>query len=84
MEVQFTPEVQAKLDEMAREHGCRSEELVEEAVLGFFDELSYTREMLDGRYDDLESGSVELIDGETFFESLRIREDELMKTPAPQ
>jgi hypothetical protein len=84
MEVHFTPEVQAKLDRMAQESGCPSEELVEEAMIGYFDELAYTREVLDRRYDDLESGRVKPIDGEAFFESLRSREDELLKKPAPQ
>jgi predicted transcriptional regulator len=64
VEVHFKPELQAKLDEMARESGCRSEELVEDAVNGYFDELAFTREMLDRRYDDLESGKVQLISGD--------------------
>jgi predicted transcriptional regulator len=55
MEVHLTPEVQAKLDQMARESGRRSDELVEDAVIGYFDELAHTREALDRRYDDLES-----------------------------
>jgi predicted transcriptional regulator len=82
MDVHFTPDVQAKLDQMAQESGRRSEELVEEAVLGYFDELDCAREMLDQRYDDLESGKVKPIDGEAFFESLRSREDQLLKKPA--
>jgi len=44
-----------------------------------FDELAETREMLDGRYDDMKLGAVEPIEGEAFFESLRHREDELLK-----
>jgi len=35
--------------------------------------------MLDGRYDDIKSGRVKPVDGEAFFESLRQREDELLK-----
>jgi hypothetical protein len=58
MEVHFKPEVQAKLDRLARESGCRTGELVEDAATGYFDELAYTREMLDRRYDDPESGRV--------------------------
>jgi predicted transcriptional regulator len=61
MEVNVKPEVQAKLDQMARETGCPSDELVEDALIGYFDELEYAREMLDRRYDDLESGEVKLI-----------------------
>ncbi len=64
MEVHFTPDVQAKLDQMARDTGRPSDELLEDAVAGLFDELAYTREMLDRRYDDLESGRVQPIDGE--------------------
>lgn len=82
MEVHFTPEVQSKLEEMAQESGCAPSELVEDAVIGYFDELAYSREMIDRRYDDLESGRVKPIDGEAFFESLRKREDELLKKSA--
>jgi predicted transcriptional regulator len=64
MEVHVKPEVQAKLDEMARDTGRPSDELVEDALIGYFDELAYTREMLDRRYDDLESGKVKLISPE--------------------
>jgi predicted transcriptional regulator len=70
MEVHFTPEVQAKLDEMARESGRRGEDLVEDAVIGYFDELACARQMLDRRYDDLESGNVKPIDGEEAFRRL--------------
>ncbi len=63
MEVHFTPDVQAKPDQMARDTGRPSGELLEDAVAGLFDELAYTREMLDRRYDDLESGRVQRIDG---------------------
>jgi hypothetical protein len=65
-----TSDVQAKLDQMALDTGCWSEELVEEAVLGYFDELAGEREMLDRRYDDLESGRVKPIDGEEAFQRL--------------
>lgn len=70
MEVHFTPDVQAKLDQMARESGRPSEELVEDAVVGYFDEPARTREMLDRRFDDLESGRVKPIDGEEAYRRL--------------
>jgi hypothetical protein len=60
MEVNVRPEVQAKLDQMVRESGHPSEELVEEAIMGYFDGVPYMREMLDRRYDDLEGGRVKL------------------------
>lgn len=70
MEVRFTPEVQTKLEQMSRETGRPSEELVEDAVLGYFDELANAREMLDRRFDDLESGRVKPIDGEEAYRLL--------------
>ena len=70
MEVHFKPDVQAKLDQMAHESGRPSDELVEDAVIGYFDELAHTREMLDRRFDDLESGRVKPIDGEEAYRRL--------------
>ena len=70
MEVQFTQDMQAKLDQMARAVGRRSDELVQDAVAGYFEELAVTREMLERRYRDLESGRVKLIDGEEAYRSL--------------
>jgi len=70
MEVCFKPDVQAKLDELARESGRPSDELIEDAVIGYFDELAYTRETLDRRFDDLESGRATLIDGEEAYRRL--------------
>ena len=70
MEVHFKPEVQAKLEQMAQESGRPSDELVEDALTGYFDELAHTREMLDRRFDDLESGRVKPIDGEEAFRRL--------------
>jgi predicted transcriptional regulator len=70
MEVRFKPEIQTKLEQMARESGRPSEELVEDAVIGYFDELANAREMLDRRFDDLESGRVKPIDGEDAYRLL--------------
>ena len=64
MEVHFNPDLQAKLDELASETGRPTDELVEDAVLGYFDELAQTRENLNSRYDDLKSGRVKPIPGE--------------------
>jgi hypothetical protein len=70
MAVHFKPDVQAKLEQMERESGRLSHELVEDAVAGYFDELAPTREMLDRRFDDPESGSVKPIDGEEAYRRL--------------
>jgi putative addiction module component len=73
VEVHFKPDVQAKLEQMARETGLPSDELVEDAVVGLFDELAYTRQTLDRRYDEVESGKVKLISGEEVFARLRAK-----------
>jgi len=84
IEVHFNADLQAKLDKLATETGRATGELVEDVVAGYFDVLAQTREMLNGRYDDLKSGRVKAIDGEEFFDSLRRREDELLKNHSTQ
>ena len=79
MEVHFTPELEKKLAELAALTGRETPELVQDLVAGCVDELADVRAMLNSRYDDLKSGRVKPIDGETFFENLRHREDELLK-----
>ena len=84
MEVHLNSDLQAKLDQLALETGRATGELVEDAMAGYFDELAQVREMLNGRYDDLKSGKVKPIDGETFFEGLRQREEEFLKKHSQQ
>lgn len=70
MEVSFNSDTQAKLDRLAIDTGRRREELLEDAVNGLFDELAFTREMLDRRYDEMASGKVQGIDGEEAYRRL--------------
>ena len=62
MEVHFTPDLEKKLHDLAAETGRGANELVQDAVAGFVDELAAMRGMLDSRYDDLKSGRVKPID----------------------
>jgi hypothetical protein len=78
MEVNFAPELQAKIDQLVIETGYAPHKLLADAMAGYVAELAQTREMLNSRYDDLKSGKVKAIDGEAFFESLRKRENELL------
>jgi predicted transcriptional regulator len=82
MEVQFTPDVQAKLDKMARDVGRPSDELVQDAVMSFFDELTFTRETLERRYRELDAGRVQPIDGEEAYSRLMAKTDERRKQTA--
>jgi predicted transcriptional regulator len=64
MEVQFSAEVQARLDELASVTGRAPDEFVQDAVAGYFDDLVGVRAMLDRRYDEVKGGKVQLIPGE--------------------
>jgi len=62
MQVHFTnPELQAKVEQWVSETGRPAEELVEDAVARYFDELAQVRQTLDARYDGVKSGKVKLI-----------------------
>lgn len=84
MEVHLKPETESQLQELAAKTGRAPDELVEDAMAVYLQELAQTREMLDGRYDDMKSGRVKPIDGEAFFESLRQREEELLNRRSPK
>ncbi len=75
MEVHFKPETESRLNELASRSGRATDELVEDALAGYLEEVAVVREILDGRYDDVKSGRVKPVDGEAFFENLRRRED---------
>jgi len=47
------------------------EDIVEDALAGYLEEVTAVRKTLDSRYDDLESGRVKPIDGEEAFTRLR-------------
>ena len=65
MEVHFHPETEKKLRDLAAQSGRGTpDEIVQDVVEGYFDELAHTREMLNSRYDDLKSGRVKPIPGD--------------------
>lgn len=82
MEVRLAPEVEARLEEMARETGRPRDELVEDAVIGYIDELTHAREILDRRFDDLEDGRVKPIDGEEAYRLLMEKTESQRRRPA--
>ena len=70
MDVHFAPEIEKQLTDLAIRSGRGTDEVLEDALAGYLDEVGQTREMLDTRYDDLKGGKVKAIDGEEFFASL--------------
>ena len=75
MEVQRPPEIAEKLDDLAATSGRAPNEIVEDALAGYVEELTAVRKTLDSRYDDLEIGRVKPIDGEEAFRRLREQDE---------
>jgi predicted transcriptional regulator len=82
MEIKFAPDVEKKLKDLAAQSGRGTDELLQDALAGYLDELTQARDMLDGRYDDFKSGKVEPIDGEEAFSRLRAKTEEQRNRPA--
>ncbi len=80
MEVHFPPEVEEQLARLADSTGQGADELVQDVMAGYLAELAGVRSTLDRRYDEVKSGNVLPIDRESFFESLRKREEEFLKS----
>ncbi len=80
MEVHFPPEVEEQLARLADSTGQGADELVQDVMAGYLAELAGVRSTLDRRYDEIKSGNVLPIDGESFFESLCKREEEFLKS----
>ncbi len=53
--------------------GRGADELLQDALASYIDELAQTRDLLDSRYDELKSGRVKLIDGEDTLARLRAK-----------
>ena len=64
VQINLTPQTQARLDKLARETGRGADDLVEDALVGYLDEVAQLRGVLDSRYEDLKSGRVPGIDGD--------------------
>jgi len=71
MVVHLKPETESRLRELSATTGRAPEDLVEDAMSGYLEELTQTRKMLDSRYDEIKSGQVKPIDGEEAFNRMR-------------
>jgi predicted transcriptional regulator len=76
MEVHLRPEIESRLQELAAKTGRAPNELIEDAMAGYLQELAQTREMLDSRYDDLKSDRVKPVEGEEAFATLRRKSED--------
>jgi predicted transcriptional regulator len=76
MQVHLKPETESQLQELAARTGRAPDELVEDAMAGYLQELTQVREVLDRRYDDIKSGRVKPVDGEESLANLRSKSKE--------
>jgi predicted transcriptional regulator len=76
MEVHLRPETESRIQELAAKSGRATDELVEDAMAGYLEELAQTRAMIDRRYEELKSGDVKAVDGEEAFSTLRRKSQE--------
>ena len=71
MEVHVTPETAKKLKDLAATSGRAPDDIIEDALAGYREEVTSVRKTIDSRYDDLKSGRVKPVDGEEVFKRLR-------------
>jgi predicted DNA-binding protein len=82
MEVHLNPELEARLSELARTTGRAKEELVQDVLSSYLNEIAETRDMLEGRYAEIKSGRVKPIDGEEAFATLHEKSQHRRNRPA--
>lgn len=73
MDLRLEPDLAAKVEQWTAETGRPAEELVQEAIAGYFAEVGDLRELLDSRYDDIDSGKVQPVEGSQAVGLLRER-----------
>jgi len=72
MKIDFRPETEEKLKQVAAEDGhATAEQLVRDVVEGYLDELAEVRDMLARRYGEVKSGAVKPIPGDQVEEFFR-------------
>jgi predicted transcriptional regulator len=81
MEVHLTPDTEKKLKDLASQSGRGTDDLIEDAVAGYFDEVLRAHEALDRRYDELKSGTVTAISRDDIIDHFREKSDARRSTP---
>jgi len=76
MQVHLKPETESRLQELAATSGRAPDELVEDAMAAYLDELTQVRTMLDSRFDEIKSGRAQPVNGEEAFDRLRRKSED--------
>ena len=69
--MRLEPETESRLRELSATTGREPEDLVEEVVSGYLAELAQARKLIDARHDEVKTGRVKPVDGESEFDRLR-------------
>jgi hypothetical protein len=75
MEVDLSPEAEETLKRRAAQRGLSAHDLAVSLLQEHIEELNRTETMLDGRYDELKSGRVQLVPGEEVTKYFRKKSD---------
>jgi hypothetical protein len=73
MEVRLEPELAAKVEQWSAETGRPVNDLIEDAITGYFSEVEQIKATLDRRYDDIVSGKVKGVPGDEAVRLIRER-----------
>ena len=82
MEVHLSPELEKRVTELVIRTGLTADELIEEALAGYANDMDELRHTLDRRYDEVKSGEVKLVDGKQAIASLLEKSRARRKSPA--
>ncbi len=81
MNVHVSDALAKRLNDLAVASGRKPDELVQDALAGYLDEVAELRQHLDTRYDDLKAGRVQPVSGDEAAARLR-EKSQLRKSPS--
>jgi hypothetical protein len=71
MVVHLKSDTESRLKKLSATTGRAPDELLEDAMAGYLAEWGATRSLLDGRYDEIQSGRAKPVNGEEAFNRVR-------------
>jgi predicted transcriptional regulator len=80
MNVHVNDALAKRLNDLAAASGRKPDELIQDALVGYLDELTELRQRLDARYDDLKAGRVQPVGSDEAAARLR-EKSQLRKLP---
>ena len=73
MQVKLNPELTARLEQWSEQTGRSPDDLIADAMAGYLEELSRTRQTLDTRYQSIRNGEAQLVNGSDALKKLKER-----------